>query len=112
MAGEQPFDVNDKNRGKDIKVCDRVIEEVPDVGFHTFWLDRRVDLAEAINDSVQECFVGVLAGDVVYVNSHGGGAFLKLVLPDFSGAIVDRFLGRPERRDVVEGVTLGEHMVT
>lgn len=79
MAGEQPFDVNDKNRGKDIKVCDRVIEEVPDVGFHASWLDRRVDLAEAINDSVQECFVGVLAGDVVDVDSHGGGPFAVLI---------------------------------
>ena len=77
MAGEQPFDINDENRGKDIKVCDRVIEEVPDVGFHALWLDRWVDLAKAINDSVQECFVGVLAGDVVDVNSHGGGAFLS-----------------------------------
>lgn len=75
MAGEQPFDVNDENRGKNIKICDRVIEEVSDVGFHALWLDRRVDLAEAINDSVQECFVGVLAGDVVDVNSHGDGAF-------------------------------------
>lgn len=112
MAGEQPFDVDDENRGKNIKVCDCVIEEVPDVGFHASWFDCRVDLAEAINDSVQECFVGVLAGDVVYVNSHGGEAFLKLVLPDFSGAIVDCFLGRVEHRDVVEGVTLGEHMVT
>jgi hypothetical protein len=35
----------------------------------------------------------------------------ELVLPDFSGAIVDRFSGRPEHRDVVEGVTLGEHMI-
>lgn len=112
MAGEQPFDINDENRGKDIKVCDRVIEEVPDVGFHALWLDRRVDLAEAVNDSIQERNVCVLAGHIVDVNSHGGGAFLKLVLPDFSGAIVDRFLGRPEHRDVVEGVALGEHMVT
>ena len=75
MAGEQPFDVNDENRSKNIKVCDRVIEEIPNVGFHAFWLDRRVDLAEAINDSVQECFVGVFAGDVVDVDSHGDGAF-------------------------------------
>ena len=75
MAGEQPFDINTKNRGKDIKVCDCVIEEVPDVRFHASWLDRRVDLAEAINDSVQECFVGVLAGHIVDVDSHGGGAF-------------------------------------
>ena len=111
MAGEQPFDVDDENRGKDIKVCDRVIEEVPDVGFHALWLDRWVDLAEAVGDSVQERNVCVLAGHIVDVNSHGG-AFLKLALPDFSGAIVDRFLGRPEHRDVVEGVTLGEHMVT
>lgn len=112
MAGEQPFDINDENRGKDIKVCDCVIEEVPDVGFHASWLDRRVDLAEAINDSVQERNVCVLAGHIVDVNSHGGGAFLKLALPDFPGAIVDRFLDRIERCDVVEGVTLGEHMVT
>lgn len=77
MAGEQPFDINDENRGKDIKVCDRVVEKVPDVGFHALWLDRRVDLAEAVNDSVQERFVGVLAGYIVDVNSHGGGAFLN-----------------------------------
>jgi len=75
MAGEQPFDINDENRGKNIKVCDRVIEEVPDVGFHAFWLDRRVDLAEAVNDSVQECNVCVLAGHIVDVDSHGGGPF-------------------------------------
>lgn len=75
MAGEQPFDVNDKNRGKNIKVCDRVIEEVPDVGFHALWLDRWVDLAEAINDSVQERNVCVLAGHIVDVNSHGDGVF-------------------------------------
>lgn len=112
MAGEQPFDINDENRGKDIKVCDRVIEEVSDVGFHTLWVDRGVDLAEAVNDSVQERFVGELAGHIVDVNSHGDGAFLKLAFPDFSGAIVDRFLGRVEHRDVVEGVTLGEHMIT
>lgn len=112
MAGEQPFDINNENRGKNIKVCDCVIEEVPDVGFHASWLDRRVDLAEAVNDSVQECFVGVFVSHIVDVNSHGDGAFLKLALPDFSGAIVDRFLGRLEHRDVVEGVTLGEHMVT
>ena len=78
MAGEQPFDVNDENRGKNIKVCDRVIEEVPDVGFHALWLDRRVDLAEAVDDSVQECFVGVLAGHIVDVDSHGDGAFLNV----------------------------------
>lgn len=75
MAGEQPFDVDDENRGKDIKVCDRVIEKVPDVGFHALWLDRRVDLAEAVNDSVQECFVGVFAGHIVDVDSHGDRAF-------------------------------------
>ena len=111
MAGEQPFDINDENRGKNIKVCDRVIEEVPDVGFHALWFDRWVDLAEAVNDSVQERNVGVFAGYIVNVDSHGDGAFLKLALPDFSGAIVDRFLGREKHRDVVEGVALGEHMI-
>ena len=112
MAGEQPFDVDDENRGKNIKVCDRVIEKVPDVGFHASWFNRRIDLTEAVNDSVQERNVGVLAGHIVDVNSHGGGAFLKLAFPDFSGAIVDRFLGREDYRNVVEDVTLGEHMIT